>query len=173
MFPWVVDSTKDVINALREKTILRTDPVWIVMGDVESFYTNVQVPEAIRLIRTKAYGSPIDKLPGLSRELVADLLEVVMACNCFGFNEKFFNKTHGTAMGTSCAPSFANVAFGFKEEGLLDIIESLGKSDGLILYRRYIDDILLVYKGTHAALLSLLDKMSRKFEPFKIGWEGT
>jgi predicted solute-binding protein len=96
----------------------------------------------------RAFGAPIDKIQGLTRELVANRLQVVMACNYFGFNGSYYLQTQGTAMGTSCAPAFANLAIGFKEEGLLHIILLLGRNtEGLILYRCYIDDILLVFKG--------------------------
>lgn len=37
-------------------------------------------------------------------------------------------------IGTSYTPFFINVAFSFKEEGLLNIIKLLDRLDGLILY---------------------------------------
>ena len=88
-------------------------------------------------------------------------------------------------MGTSCAPSFANVNLDMKESEVNEVRDlwfpSFGdgakgnerstRQDGLILYVRYIDDIFLVFKGTKAACQSCLDGLSFKLKPFTIGWE--
>lgn len=168
-FPWVVNSTKDVINNLSSKTITRQDRIWIVTGDVEAFYTNVNIDETIKVIRTKTHGySAID---GYERNDIADLLEVVMNANCFGFNQEYYRQLAGIAMGTSCAPAFANLNLAFKEDKIPQIAGSImNDKDGLILYNRYIDDILLVFKGSKASLQFLLSKFNKSFEPFKIGW---
>ena len=170
MFPWVMESTKEVISCLQRKTIIRSEEIWLVTGDVEAFYTNVNLPSTIDSVRKSAYGNPV--LDGADKTTIASLLEVVMHANCFGFNGKLFYQINGTAMGTACAPSFANFHLGIKEQALHDIISSLtNDKDGLIFYGRYIDDILLVFKGPRTALQSCLDRLSTGLQPFTIGWE--
>ena len=169
-FPWIVDSTKEVISRLEKKTVVRSDNVWLVTGDVEAFYTNVSVADTIDQIEVLLQGrSPYN---GVDCTNIAALLQVVMFCNCFSFNEKFFRQTNGIAMGTSCAPSFANVNLGFKEQ-FVDSIARLSTNpvDGLIFYVRYIDDIFLVFKGSKTACQSCLDDLSTKLQPFKIDWK--
>jgi hypothetical protein len=168
-FPWVVDSTKDVINNVSLKTVSRQDRIWIVTGDVEAFYTNVNVSETIQTIRSKPHG--FSALDGYEREDIADLLDVVMNVNCFGFGQEYYHQIAGIAMGTACAPAFANLNLAFKEDGISEILGSvMNNKSGLILYNRYIDDILLIFKGPKTDLQSLLSKFNKSFEPFKIGW---
>jgi translation initiation factor IF-1 len=168
--PWIVDSTREVLAHIAGKTITRSDRIWIVTGDVESFYTNVNTAETTELIHTALSG--LDSSHGIDHNYVLHLLQVVMLCNCFSFNDEFYHQINGVAMGTSCAPAFANVALGFKEQ----FVESIAKAadnveDGLILYNRYIDDILIIFKGSRTALQSCLDNISSKLQPFKISWE--
>jgi hypothetical protein len=94
-----------------------------------------------------------------------------MSANCFSFNEEHFHQIQGIAMGTACAPAFANVNLGLKEVLIPEIVNAAVSKDGLILYQRYIDDIFLVFKGTKSACQSCLDFISSKLQPFKIGWE--
>ena len=101
---------------------------------------------------------------------IPELVEVVMAANCFSFNGTRYHQTEGIAMGTPCAPSFANVNLGLKEILCPEIVNA-GGGEGLILYQRYIDNVLIVFKGTRAALQSCLDSLSSKLQPFTIAWE--
>lgn len=169
-FPWVVDSTREVISRLLEQTVVRSDSTWLVTGDVESFYTNVETQttiEQLAVVLTDEFSTN-----GIVHEAIPALLEVVMSVNCFGFNGNHFLQTRGVAMGTSCAPAFANVALGFKEQFVESIAKAAdGSKDGLIFYVRYIDDIFLVFKGTKSACQSCLDEISLGLKPFKIGWE--
>ena len=168
-FPWVVDSTREVIRRVEALTIKRTEEVWIVTGDVESFYTNVSVASTVDDIRQGMHS--IESSGGVDMAAIADLAQVVMATNCFGFNGTYYHQTQGIAMGTSCAPSFANVNLGLSEVLCPEIVNAGQTESGLILYVRYIDDILLIFKGNRTALQSCLDNLSTKLQPFTIGWE--
>jgi len=169
-FPWIVDSTREVLAHIAGKTITRSDSIWIVTGDVESFYTNVNTAETVELIHTALSG--LDSSHGIDHHYIRHLLDVVMLCNCFGFNDEFYHQINGVAMGTSCAPAFANVALGFKEQFIESIAKAAGDvQDGLILYNRYIDDILIIFQGSRTALRSCLDNISSRLQPFKISWE--
>lgn len=169
-FPWIVDSTKEVISELMKHTIVRSDKTWLVTGDVESFYTNVETEKTYEILSTVL--TEEFSTNGIDHTTIPGLLEVVMAANCFGFNGEYFHQIRGVAMGTSCAPSFANVALGFKEQFVESIAKAAdGSQDGLIFYVRYIDDIFLVFNGTKSACQSCLEDISSKLKPFKIGWE--
>lgn len=168
-FPWVVDSTKQVISLLNDKTVTRNDRIWLITGDVEAFYTNVNVSATIESIRSMPQA--FVQIDGFRREDIADLLDVIMNCNCFGFNQDWYRQTSGIAMGTSCAPAFANLNLALLEDTVPEIIASVtNNKEGLISYVRYIDDIFMVYKGPKASLQSLLHRLDISFEPFKIGW---
>jgi len=169
-YPWVVDSSREVIKRLWKSDITRSDDIWLVTGDVEAFYTNVNIDGTIEQIKKDLVDLPISS--DYNHEGIPDLLDIVMNFNCFTFQGRYFYQRNGIAMGTSCAPSFANVNLGQKEVFVEDIVNlPKGPKKGLIFYVRYIDDIFLVYKGSRTDLQSLLNEMSQKFSPFKIGWE--
>lgn len=170
-FPWVVDSTREVLATMRKHTIVRGDSTWIVTGDVESFYTNVNTQETIGKLIPLLSGQGTHH--GIDYDCIPLLLEVIMACNCFSFHDQYFLQTNGVAMGTSCAPAFANVSLGLKEQFIEDIVKCNSEiiKNGLILYQRYIDDILIVFQGTKTDLQSCLNRISDQLKPFKIGWE--
>ena len=44
-----------------------------------------------------------------SNEILLKLLEFVLTCNDFDFNEEFFPQIFGTAIGTKVEPSYANL----------------------------------------------------------------
>jgi len=71
----------------------------------------------------------------------------------------------GCAMGTKCAPAYANLFMGqFEEKLLLPIIEHLSK-----MYLRFIDDIFILWSGSEDELkefITLINSLhpSIKFE---------
>lgn len=163
--PWLVESTRDVIRRLQDVTITRSDDVWLITGDVESFYTNVPILETVKGI-SQLRGP--ERVEGVRTDMVRHLLEIIMCANCFQFNGKFYRQTTGVAMGTSCAPAFANLSLALREKEILEVSTI---EDGLIFYCRYIDDIFLVFKGTKAACETWLDGFTPSLKPYHVSWE--
>ena len=73
------------------------------------------------------------------------LLNVILTGNIFEFNEKLYVQQIGTAMGTKCAPGYANVFMADLEEKKL-----LGNWNGTppYMYHRYLDDIFFVWTSS-------------------------
>ena len=44
-----------------------------------------------------------------SNEVICELLEMVLTCNIFDFDDKHYLQVDGTAMGTKLVPSLANI----------------------------------------------------------------
>ena len=76
--------------------------------------------------------------------LTALLLEVLQG-NIFTFRGKHYLQKIGTAMGTKCAPSYANL---FMHD--LETQKLLGTWHGTqpYLWRRYIDDVMFFWRST-------------------------
>ncbi|KAI7772861.1 hypothetical protein LA080_016316 [Diaporthe eres] len=165
VLPWCIESTRVLMQKLEEVAITRSDDVWLVTGDVQSFYTNVPI-EATTLEINKRLGDR--SYDGISTRALGYLLMTVMTCNCFEFNGDLYHQEEGVAMGTSCAPAFANLSLGFKEINSQMLRTS---KRGLAFYVRYIDDIFLVYQGSRQSLESWLEKFTPYLEPYTISWE--
>ena len=69
----------------------------------------------------------------------------------------------GCAMGTICAPSYANNFIGnFEEKHIYPYIKEKSQ-----LYLRYIDDILMIWKSTKAELMMFMKKLNAKHKTIK------
>lgn len=72
-----------------------------------------------------------------------DLLLFSTKHNYFWYNNKFFLQCKGVAMGANFAPSLANIFMAQWEE---DVVYAQNRPK-VVLWARYIDDILLLWKG--------------------------
>ncbi|EYC00880.1 hypothetical protein Y032_0112g315 [Ancylostoma ceylanicum] len=73
---------------------------------------------------------------GFFAEDFKTLLKATFACDIFRFNNDFYAQKQGLAMGIRIAPLLAIV--------YLDHIEKPLLRNGIILYKRYIDDVIVI-----------------------------
>ena len=122
--------------------------------DIESLYTSLPTElglEAINYwINLKRNLIPTR----FSNEFILEALEFVLCNNNFRFNMDMFHQILGTAMGTKCAPPYACLTIGYKEE------ESLFKEHlpnyfsleeiNIIkrIFKRYMDDGFLLWPSS-------------------------
>ena len=111
--------------------------------DVNSLYTNIPQEEGINTV-CEAYESfykndtPIPT-HSLTHSL-AGLLRLILQENSFQFKGKNYLQTHGTAMGTKVAVSFANI---FKSAVETEIINKSKIKP--LEWKRYIDDVFSLW----------------------------
>jgi hypothetical protein len=86
-----------------------------------------------------------------------------MENNYFEFQDQFWKQEGGLAMGTSSAPVLANIYAAFYERNL-----RVTKQKGVLLYNRYIDDILCIFQGTQKELVDYLSSI--ELGPLTINW---
>ena len=58
-----------------------------------------------------------------SQNFILEALEFILRNNNFKFVEIYYNQAKGTAMGTKCAPPYACLVVGYKEETKLFLID--------------------------------------------------
>ena len=87
---------------------------------------------------------------------VVRLIELVLSLNCFVYNNQNYRQTLGTAMGTRMAPSYANPFMAKMDE---KIRTAHSAPDGLTpaFYKRFIDDLIMVWLHGDACLLRFFD----------------
>lgn len=160
--PWIVNSTIQVLHELQSVPMTRDEQVWLISGDVQSFYTNVPIDDTIQGIMEMAYELGYSHWKLIMLE---SLLEAIMRNNCCRFKSEYYLQLSGIAMGTSCAPAFANLyASRFEQD-----IPEWKATTGLRYYCRYIDDILIIFVGTAAQRDALLRKV--KLGDLIVTWE--
>jgi hypothetical protein len=142
-----------------------SDQIWLVTGDVGAFYTNVPIDETIENI-SHALGDK--SFEGIPTDRLNQLLNIVMKNNVFEFNGTFYHQVEGVAMGTSCAPAFANLSLGFKER--MSNMLKVGDT-GLRFYVRYMDDIFMIWSGARPSLDAWLERFTPHLAPYHITWD--
>ena len=112
--------------------------------DVRSLYTNIPTNEGLEAVN-ETLKKPLNLNSLLSPpEVILEFLKHILTCNSFEFNGKHFLHMKECAMGTICAPSYANIFIGkFEDTFIYPFIKDLCK-----LYLRYIDDIFMIWTGT-------------------------
>jgi hypothetical protein len=113
-------------------------------ADAVAMYPNIPIEHGIEVFETW-FEKFADEIPDdFPKELFLKLLRTVMTENIFQFGDTFWLQIDGTAIGTSCACLFATMYMALCERATL-----LRKyKDNLILLKRFIDDMLGVWKYT-------------------------
>ena len=156
------DST-DTINKLKEiQNEIEEDDILVTM-DVRSLYTNIPNNEGIQAVREKLNDSP-SRLPS---RVITTFLMLILSLNNFIFNGINYLQTKGCAMGTKCAPTYANIFMGkFEETHIYPRI-----NDKTRIYLRYIDDLFFIWKGTEQELREFFDEMNTIHPTIKFDYE--
>ena len=130
---YVCDSStfqKDITNLERMETDI------LYTFDVDSMYTSIPVEAAIAAVRwfLQNRNNPMT-------EMITSALRFVMTENYFTFGRSNWKQLQGLAMGTPVAPVLATLYLGFYEE--TRILQKC--NNNLRFYRRYLDDIFIVW----------------------------
>ena len=98
-----------------------------------------------------------------------------MTKNIFEFDRKLFLQLIGTAMGTVCAPPFATVFMGKIDNMLRELAKNLteNQEDPIRLYKQFVDDIFIVWRGSVDQLQKFLEKMNEIHPTIKFTAEFT
>lgn len=130
---WLVKDTKSLIRDLEGTVLSHRDGVFIT-ADIASLYTNIDTPKGVDAVRRFLVEQQVE--PSLAT-LIIDLLRFVLENSYLQHRDNIYHQIDGTAMGTSLAPSYANIFVYMNERPL---VEELSRF--LYLYRRFLDDVL-------------------------------
>jgi hypothetical protein len=110
-------------------------------ADAVSMYTNIDSVTGIHSINRLITANQ-DQLPtDFPKELILNVLQLVMDNNIFQFGESYWLQLSGTAMGTPAAWAYATIFYGeFENSTILTTF-----APNLLYYRRYIDDIFGIW----------------------------
>ena len=112
--------------------------------DVENLFTNIPISETIEICLNYLYTSDLSKVLGLSKILFKQFLEMSVLNSFFLFDDILYRQKEGLGMGLPLGPTFANMFMCFHENVWLSECPSDFKP---FLYRRYVDDIFLLFRA--------------------------
>jgi hypothetical protein len=137
--PWLVKDTKSFVNELEHTHIVDREGVFVT-ADIASLYTNIDTQLGLRLVEQFLTERNV---PPDRRRVIMDLLSFVMNNSYLAFRGQVYHQIDGTAMGTSCAPTYANIIVFMLER----VIFAEFGSD-IRLYRRFLDDVFAYVTST-------------------------
>lgn len=126
--------------------------MWLSL-DVCSLYTSI--PHDVGLSAVKHFLEEDSNMNPRQAQFILEATEYCLTHNYFEFNGDFYLQTHGTAMGTNFAPSYANLTMGLWEKRY--IWSNNPFSSQIIFYGRYIDDVVIIWDGTPLTIQPFID----------------
>ncbi len=149
--PSYIKDSKSFIKII-ESTPLPKDCILCTL-DVSSLYTNIPTEEGMSAALRALKSVRNEACPPI--EYLSRLLSLVLHNNVFRFDDGFYLQLQGTAMGNKMAPAYANIFMGELESRVLSTADPAPK-----LWKRYIDDIFLVWTDTKESLLQFIDELN-------------
>lgn len=149
--PWLVRDTKSFVRELEHISI----PLWarddgiLLTADIGSLYTNIDTQLGVSLVNDFLVEQGIDTH---RIRMLLDLLKFVMNNSYLTVKGKVYLQIDGTAMGTSCAPIYANIVVYMLERKL---VLELTHRGALHIYRRFLDDVFAFVSRQDAQTLML------------------
>ena len=139
---------------------------YIITGDVESLYTNIPLDSLYNIISNviKININDISNKFDFDYETIDQLLKLILHESYCEYDKEIYKQTHGIPMGTPCAPQMANLFLNHYEQKISSF------SSNLLIWKRYIDDILIIWSGDRDSLQQFLDLYSYFSPSIKISW---
>ena len=151
------------INNKIDSGELSLDGVGVVTLDVESMYKNMS--EELGTAASKEYlnsrvvqgggnGVDSDEMK-VKTESILGALDLCIKNNFFKFNSKIYQQVGGVGTGVKLAPPFACLGMGKFED--LAFSQDQELLERVLLWKRYIDDILMLFKGSRVQCQNLVN----------------
>lgn len=128
----------DICNELKHMGVDNLTNVRLQTADVEALYPSIDPTWGLQCVARVLAKWPVMDRPD---EEILNLLQICLLSNDFVFEGERFLQIRGTAMGVSFSPAYANVVLSVWEENVFRLFK-----EGLLVYRRYIDDVLIVWR---------------------------
>ena len=159
--PTVLRDSKELIQIL--ESIKITPDCLLVTADAKSLYPNINIKKAIIALDLLLRENRVPETP-----LLIQLARIVFENNFLTseFSSDIFHQTFGIAVGTPFAVTAAN-AFMLRHEK--NIVNQY--SQYLQLYKRFIDDIIVVWTGPRDLLLEFINALNTKDDRIKITFD--
>lgn len=131
----------------------------LVTVDIEALYSSIPHTKGIEVIKHFISQSHRDDKP--LHRFILSALDFILLHNAFAFDGSHFLQIQSVAMGTCCAPSYANLYLGELENYFLSDDRSSVFTEKLLVWYRYIDNIFLIWNWSVDTLNQCIASMGR------------
>lgn len=150
-----LQDTNDLLRAL--DGISLPGGAWLVALDVEALYNSIPHQQGVEIV--KDFLSQNHEISSQYNGFILNLLMFILSNNIFLFGGSHYLQIQGVAMGTKCAPSYANLYLGGWERELFSRDDMQQYMELIPLWRRFIDNIFFIWVGPKDLLLSFLESL--------------
>ena len=120
----------------------------LVTIDAIGAYTNIPQKDGVECLKEALEERKDQTIPS---EFIAKLMELLLQHNLFEFNSSTWRQKIGTAMGVHPAPNYANIYLSRRIDNKIKELSEKYPENGnlqLILFARFLDDIIQLFYGT-------------------------
>ena len=137
----------------------------LVTIDVTGLYTHIPRDEGIQATREALNRRQDQSVP---TEFIVSLLELLNKWNIFEFNGSLYQQLHGTAMGQTHAPDYADIFMATIDKLILEVAASHGEGVFPIrMMKRFLDDLFFIFTGSLEKLHGFLADINNIHENIK------
>ena len=157
---------QDTSNFLRKINKIEKIPdnSYLVSLDVRSSYTSIPNSEGIKYVKGSTENFPRRTV---ATKVIPTFLSLILTLNNFVFNCKNYLEIKACAMGTICAPAYANIFMDhFERKHIHSFLEGFSLS-----YLRFIDSIFFIWTGRKDQLIAFLNNLNRKHNSIKFEYK--
>lgn len=166
--PYVLRDSLDLIRVLENFKLYGEWPVKLLTADVAALYPSIDLQEGLKALRWFVDNFGDYMLP--LRDVIVRFADFVLRNNyveCEGIGEpSVFRQMIGTAMGTSFSVVYAIIFMLWLET---PVIEEF--SHWIKLYKRFIDDLFVVWMGPVVELDRFRHRMGNADRAIKLDWQ--
>lgn len=157
--------TKHLIQILDNIVLKPEEKYLIATADVASLYTVIDHNDAIQA--SKWAMGKFSNLISKQRRFILSSLAFGLQHNYFWYNAEYYRQLSGIGMGAKYAPSVANIFMArWEEEAIYSNVP-----ENLILYKRFIDDCIVIWKGEETSLIQMFDRLNENQKNIKLAYE--
>ena len=139
----------------------------LVTWDVVGLYNNILHDEGLESLQEGLEGQNNPEVPS---DYLIKLMEIILKNNIFNFHDELWRQEIGCAMGTKPAPSYADIFMARKiDQRIISLAHKYGKNNKspLSIFKRFLDDIFSIFKGTTKDLHKLFEEMNKLHKSIK------
>ena len=166
----LVRNSQQVVQILEGLNLSANRDVTLVTLDVEALYPSIPQTAGIEMVLQRVVPTaPPTTTSNSFKNMLRDFLRVVIRDNHFRFNDQHYDQKRGVAMGTRCAPPFANLFLASLEERAL--AEWGGPAPALWL--RFLDDVLMLWTSTSTTLDEFVAHLNSRMTSIKFTYKSS
>jgi hypothetical protein len=146
---WVLKDSYDLLDALKQLNLTELPcATRIASADVDALYPSMDINTGLELI--KQFIEDVNWGNRHKKDFLLKAMEFVLTKGYIAFQNDIYQQTNGAAMGSPMIPPYANI---FMYQLEKQTVHKHKDSGTLLLYKRFIDDVLIITKDSNIAEL--------------------